>query len=73
MDINKKKSSLLSVVLLLALVLAGTWFRVHDGAKDGMEKTANGIAEKIRASREVADTVVAAGSPEDSLKTGPDL
>ena len=73
MDIEKKKSSLWSVALLLALVLAGTWFRVHDGAKDGMEKTANGIAEKIRASREAADTVATAGSSEDSLKTGPDL
>lgn len=70
---EKKKSSLVSVIALVALVLAGTWFRVHDGARDGLEKAASGIAEKIRASREPVDTTAAASSPEDSLKTGQDL
>lgn len=70
---EKKKSSLISVAALVLLILAGTWFREHDGAKDGLEMAAGGLAEKIRGAREPADTVAAACSPEDSLKTGPDL
>ena len=49
---EKKKSSLISVVALILLVLAGTWFREHDGAKDGLEKAAGELAEKVRSARE---------------------
>ena len=49
---EKKKSSLISVVALILLILAGTWFREHDGAKDGLEKAAGELAEKVRSARE---------------------
>ena len=54
---EKKKSSIAAFVLLLVLVLAGTWYREHDGARDGLELTASGIAENVRNAREGQEDV----------------
>lgn len=49
---QKKKTPLLSVAALILLILAGTWYREHDGAKDGLEKAAGEWAEKVRIARD---------------------
>lgn len=71
---EKKKSSLISVAALILLILAGTWFREHDGAKDGLEQAAGELAEKIRDAKEKTDAAeTSPAEMEDSLKTLPPL
>lgn len=54
---NKKKSSVASAVLLILLLLLGTWYREHDGAKDGLEQAASELAEQIRIDDVTVDPV----------------